>query len=241
MMCLSLRPEYGGVNTNEICVNICRIIKKRVVQVKNPWEDIRYSDYETHMSLPDVQQLQILSKIMESQFEQYQVQTVAILGIAGGNGLEHFDTNRIHTAYGIDVNEEYLEICRKRFSGLGDHLVLLKANLSEPGQNIPKVDFVIANLFIEYIGIDLFAGQIRESNASYVSCVIQKNEGDNFVSPSPYSSVFAGISRIHRDIEAEALSECMSRVGYLKTLSEKYKLPNQKSLIRIDFEKNNMA
>ncbi len=57
----------------------------------NPWEDISLSDYENHMSLASVKQLQALNEMMKKQFEAYPVESAMVLGIAGGNGLEHVD------------------------------------------------------------------------------------------------------------------------------------------------------
>ena len=67
----------------------------------NPWKKIGLSDYENHMSLESVQQLQALNRIMKEQFSNYELLrkktdiheelhgNVMILGVAGGNGLEH--------------------------------------------------------------------------------------------------------------------------------------------------------
>ena len=57
--------------------------------MRNPWEEIRLEDYEKHMALDSVRQLQALNGIMKAQMEAYPVKTVMILGVAGGNGLEH--------------------------------------------------------------------------------------------------------------------------------------------------------
>lgn len=57
--------------------------------MSNPWEEISLSDYENHMSLDSVRQLQAMNSIMKKQFEGYPVKTAMVLGIAGGNGLEH--------------------------------------------------------------------------------------------------------------------------------------------------------
>ena len=62
--------------------------------MSNPWKDISLSDYENHMSLDSVMQLQSMNQTMKSQLEDYDVHTVMILGIAGGNGLEHIDTEK---------------------------------------------------------------------------------------------------------------------------------------------------
>lgn len=34
----------------------------------NPWEEIRLDDYENHMSLENVYQLQVLNEMMREQF-----------------------------------------------------------------------------------------------------------------------------------------------------------------------------
>ena len=54
--------------------------------MNNPWEDIKLDDYENHMSLDSVRQLQTMNSIMKDQFEDYPVDTATVLGIAGGNG-----------------------------------------------------------------------------------------------------------------------------------------------------------
>ena len=56
--------------------------------MNNPWEDISLSDYENHMSLGSVAQLQAMNKIMKDQFGDYPVTSAMVLGVAGGNGLE---------------------------------------------------------------------------------------------------------------------------------------------------------
>ena len=43
------------------------------------------------MILDSVMQLQAMNEMMKGQFEAYPITNVMILGIAGGNGLEHID------------------------------------------------------------------------------------------------------------------------------------------------------
>ena len=51
--------------------------------MSNPWEEISLDDYEKHMSLDSVRQLQALDSIMKEQFSAYPVETAAVLGVAG--------------------------------------------------------------------------------------------------------------------------------------------------------------
>ena len=74
----------------------------------NPWKEIPLGDYENHMSLESVNQLQTLNSIMKGQLSDYDVSVAMILGVAGGNGLEHVDTGKYTAVYGVDINEGYL-------------------------------------------------------------------------------------------------------------------------------------
>ena len=56
--------------------------------MKNPWEEISLDDYERHMGLGSVMQLQAMNGMMKNQFEDYPVKSAMVLGVAGGgNGL----------------------------------------------------------------------------------------------------------------------------------------------------------
>lgn len=59
--------------------------------MSNPWEEIKLDDYENHMSMDGVFQRQAMNEMMKEQFSAYSVQSVMILGIAGGNGLEYIN------------------------------------------------------------------------------------------------------------------------------------------------------
>ena len=86
--------------------------------MSNPWEEIDLKDYESHMSLADVYQLQGMNEMMKEQFYTYGVRSLMILGVAGGNGLEHIDKASFQAVYGVDINQCYLEECRTRYKAL---------------------------------------------------------------------------------------------------------------------------
>ena len=47
--------------------------------MSNPWEEISLNDYENHMSLDSVKQLQIMNSIMKEQFEHHQMDEKSLL------------------------------------------------------------------------------------------------------------------------------------------------------------------
>lgn len=204
--------------------------------MNNPWETIPLSDYEKHMSLDTVLQLQTLSEMMKSALNRYPAKTLMILGVAGGNGLEHVDTSVFERVYGVDVNEEYLETCRCRYPNLIGTLETICADVSKDTCRLPQADLLLANLLIEYIGCDCFRKTVLQTAPRFVSCVIQVDTDSSFVSDSPYQHIFDGLQSIHRTINEKDLDEMMKSIGYCAELREEKGLPNGKRLVKLDFK-----
>ncbi len=203
----------------------------------NPFLDIPLDIYERHMSLDTVQQLQILNKKMKKQLCRYEVNSVMILGIAGGNGLEHIETHKIDIVYGVDINEKYLEACRQRYSLLNGRFETVCVDLTNKEVEIPKAKLVIANLLIEYIGYDAFAHHMRVMSPEYISVIIQINEQNGFVSESPYVHEFDRVSEVHHQIEENDLTDVLMGINYSKIYREDIPLPNGKKFVQVDFMK----
>ena len=205
--------------------------------MKNPWEEIPLTDYENHMKLDSVMQLQAMNEMMKDQFDTYPISSVAIFGIAGGNGLEHIQKGRFEKVYGIDINSSYLQEVIKRYPKLDGLLECLCINLINETDKLPKADMIIANLLIEYIGYECFQKAVRQVNPKYVSCIIQINIEDNWVSDSPYLHVFDGLEQVHHQMEEQALEKAMLEIDYHAIRTLEHMLPNGKKLVQIDFER----
>jgi len=204
--------------------------------MNNPWEDISLCDYENHMRLDTVMQLQTLNSTMKKQFEAYDVDTAMVLGVAGGNGLEHINSSKYTKVYGIDINKNYLNEVSKRYRELKDVLELLHIDLLKESDKLPKASLVIANLLIEYIGYSSFQTIIRQVKPKYVSCVIQINTDKlQWVSDSKYIHAFDRLDEIHNQMSEEDLTNAMQKIGYSLIAKEVGKLPNGKALLRLDY------
>ena len=204
--------------------------------MKNPWEEIALTDYENHMKLDSVMQLQTLNEMMKGQLAAYPVSSVMILGIAGGNGLEYVRKDKIERVYGVDINSSYLKEVMHRYPNLNGILECLCVNLIDETNALPKADMVVANLLIEYIGYECFQRAIRQVNPKYVSCIIQINMEDHWVSDSPYLHVFDGLEQVHHQMEEHALEQAMREIDYHMIRSLEHMLPNGKKLVQMDFE-----
>ncbi|MBE6764750.1 MAG: class I SAM-dependent methyltransferase [Ruminococcaceae bacterium] len=203
--------------------------------MNNPWKDIDLNAYESHMSLESVYQLQAMNEMMKEQFDAYDAHSVMILGIAGGNGLEHIDKDKFLSVYGVDINQDYLDECQKRYSSLGYIFKPICADLSDDRIQLPCTDLLVANLLIEYIGYDCFKNVVKKVNPKYISCIIQINTEESFVSDSPYLHVFDRLDEVHHQMEENQLINSLQKIGYTKKFTNERELPNGKKLVRIDF------
>ena len=203
--------------------------------MKNPWEEIPLTDYENHMKLGSVMQLQAMNEMMKGQFDAYPVTSVMIFGIAGGNGLEHIQKGKFKKVYGIDVNASYLKEVVQRYPELDGLLECLRIDLIDEADQLPTAEMVIANLLIEYIGYECFQKAIQHVKPKYVSCMIQINMEDHWVSDSPYLHVFDGLEQVHHQMEEHALENAMLEIDYHAIKTLEHLLPNGKKLVQMDF------
>ncbi|MDD3930060.1 MAG: class I SAM-dependent methyltransferase [Sphaerochaeta sp.] len=201
----------------------------------HPWLEIPLSVYETHMSQSQVGQLSTLNACMKDQLNTYPAKTVTVLGIAGGNGLEHADPAKISTLYGVDINASYLEQAARRHPELETILVPLCLDVTVQAKELARCDLLIADLVVEYLGYAAFLEAVQATRPTFVSVVIQMQETGAFVSESPLRSSFDCLETLLHPITAEGLGLEMSKSAYRLIHSESIPLPNQKRFIRLDY------
>ena len=203
----------------------------------NPWNEIALNDYESHMSLPSVLQIQTMNTEMQDQINGCPADTIMILGIAGGNGLEHIKAGKHAKVFGVDVNGNYLDSCLKRYPELKGVFIPIQTDLTRPDIQLPRADLVIANLLIEYIGYEAFQNVLDIVNPQYVSCMIQVNKDSGFVSDSPYLHVFDCLNVVHHQLFEKELTNALRHKGYIQNYGIEKPLPNGKALLRLDYNK----
>lgn len=157
----------------------------------NPWLSIPLADYEGHMNAPEVDQLEALSDLFAEALAQSRPQSVALLGIAGGNGLDRVDRALTKRVVGLDLNPSYLEAVRARYAA-DEYLELCCVDLAKQRVAVEPVRLVHAALVFEHAG----AGLCLENALSLVapggalSIVLQlpAEPGQN-VGASPFPSM----------------------------------------------------
>lgn len=207
--------------------------------MSNPWEKISLDNYEKHMSLDSVRQLQAMNAIMKEQFSAYPVDTATVLGIAGGNGLEHVSPDKFRKVCGVDINGNYLRAVAQRYTKLSGVLECLQIDLMNEAEKLPQSQLLIANLLIEYIGYGAFQRAVLQTAPEYVSCVIHINSDEKqWVSESPYLHAFDRLDEVHHQMEETTLTAAMNEIGWSLILQESCSLPNGKAFVRLDYKKN---
>lgn len=231
-----LKEAYLWYKENKDKVSAKEYMKYIDEYMANPWEEISLSDYENHMKLDSVMQLQMMNQMMKRQFNTYPVCSVMILGIAGGNGLEHVDASKFNKVYGIDINEEYIKAVKERYSCLSNILECIKLNLLKETDKLPQAELLVANLLIEYIGYDCFQKAVKQVQPQYISCIIQVNVDESWVSDSPYIHAFDDLDKVHHQMEENSLIQSLKCIGYKLREKIEQSLPNGKKLVQLDFE-----
>jgi len=122
------------------------------------------ADYERHMNSPEVRQLGALSDLFAEAVALRHPASIAVLGVAGGNGLDRIDDKITGRVVGLDVNPRYLDAVRKRYAELPG-LELHRVDLTEETISIEPVQLVHVALVFEHAGV----GRALENAISLVA------------------------------------------------------------------------
>jgi predicted O-methyltransferase YrrM len=91
-----------------------RRFQMATVATRNPWLNIPLDDYAAHMSLPAVGPAQMLADQLDHAIARWAPTSIAVIGCAGGNGLERIAAGTVGRVVAVDVNPDYIERTRVR-------------------------------------------------------------------------------------------------------------------------------
>ena len=209
----------------------------------NPWRQLPHDIYEKHMGHENVRQLEMLSRILREQLSLIADITgpaVAILGITGGNGLYNIEAGRYKAVIGLDVNKDYLDICRERYKRLPElklHRIDLMAEKDRAVDILEQCDLISANLVVSHIRLENFIDIIGRLEKPIVSVTIQYDPDGQSLSHSGYEAAFNDILAYGKKCDEQALDAAMFNAGYMQIYRKEYELPNKKMFIRLDYKR----
>lgn len=199
--------------------------------MSNPWLSIPLADYEGHMSAEGVRQLGIVADLFKFALNYCRPESVAILGIAGGNGVDQIDCATTTRIVGVDINRAYLDEVRRRFGALSD-LELHCCDLAEREFRLAPVKLVHAALIFEHAGLDLALENALSLVApdGKLSVILQlpSNE-EQGVATTSYTSMQA-LKQCFALIGAAEFQDLLKRKGFELVMHERRSLPAGKAL-----------
>ena len=211
-------------------------------KTQNPWLQIPAEDYEGHMSAPNVAQLQMLNKIFADVLNEIQPKSIAVLGCTTGNGFEHLINKKIERIVGVDINPDYISICKKRFQKKLSKLKLICTDLNEAEFPDSSFDLIHAALVFEYVEVESLLSKISHwlKPRGILSVVLQlPSEISAPVSETQYQSVKV-LSPLIKLVDPEEFSEKARKYKLKEVKNYKIKLQSGKSFLVIIFKQNNV-
>jgi SAM-dependent methyltransferase len=165
-----------------------------VTDVRNPWLEIPLIDYERHMALPEIGQARMLSGQLKLAVEANKPQSLALIGCAGGNGLETIIGGSVRRIVGIDINAQYIEIIHSRFCNFFEQLEVYIGNIENIRYEIAPVELIFSGLIFEYVEVVSAINTMKNiclPNGRLFILLQNPDATVRPVSPSPYTSLKA--------------------------------------------------
>jgi SAM-dependent methyltransferase len=199
--------------------------------MSNPWLSVPLAEYEGHMNAPQVRQSEPLSDLFAAAIAYSRPGSVAVLGIAGGNGLARINPDAVTRVVGVDINQSYLDAVQLRYSFV-QGLELYCIDLAEQTLEMEPVQLVHAALIFEHAGM----GRCLENAVSLVapggalSVVLQlPSETEQAVSKTQFTAI-QNLQSHFRFISPQSLEETLERRRFHLRFQTKRELPGGKGL-----------
>jgi SAM-dependent methyltransferase len=194
----------------------------------NPWSLVPAADYERYMGADGLDQLAPLSALFQEAYLAAQPDRVLVVGCATGNGLEHVAPAVTRRVVGLDVNLQYLGICRQRFFHLGARLELYCTSATAWRAPPGSFDLVHAGLVFEYLQpaplVEQLATWLAPGGTCQVVLALPGGEGPPVAQP-----VLELIRRAMKLVPPEELTALMAGHGLKLRRSQTVTLRHGKS------------
>lgn len=203
----------------------------------NPWINIALPDYEGHMALPTIGQAAMLAEEFRKAVATTQPRTVALLGCAGGNGLDALCGKNVERIVCVDINRDYLAVLQQRYQARLANLACHACEL-EVFRSPAPVDLVFGGLVFEYVRLEEAVESVAlllKPGGDFHALLQLPAEGLATVSPSPYAEALASVGVFFRYVDASEFIRLALKHGLLFMGRQLVELPSGKSFAVLRF------
>ncbi len=182
------------------------------------------------MSAPAIGQAQMLADQLEVLVKRIRPNSVAVVGCAGGNGLDRLIDNHVERVVGVDINPKYIDEVAARYAGRVNGLHLICADVQSESLRFEPVDLIYAGLVFEYVDVERTVATLKRNcrQGGVVATVLQLPSTDlAVVSPSNYKSL-SQLGSVIRLVDPAHLSSISAGAGFAVSTPEIIELPSGK-------------
>ena len=211
--------------------------------MRHPWLEIPITDYEAHMALPSVGQAQLLCTALQRTVTQFQPRSLAVFGVAGGNGLEFVERAIVHRVVALDFNPDYLALCSRRHAASFAEFEPVLHDLSQGPPVITPVECIFAGLVLEYLCVESFSGYLASlltPGGRFAALLQLPSPALPEVSATPFTSL-TRLESAFSFVHPVSLHDSLSAHGFLRIAADRYDLDSGKSFYYASYQVTNAA
>ena len=159
------------------------------------------------------------------------IKNLSIIGLGKlGSSMVGAFASRGFNVIGVDINKNYLDLCKERFSGKLSHMKLICSDLNEFEFISVKMDVVHAALIFEYLDVEKLLQKISTwlKPNGYLSVVLQlESRTSAAISETEFQSLKL-LSPIHNLIDPKKFSKMCFEFGFKEMEGYEVSLPGEK-------------
>jgi hypothetical protein len=195
------------------------------------------------MALPSVGQAQLLGTALQRTVVQYRPRSLAVLGVAGGNGLEFVERDLVRRVVALDFNPGYLAQCSHRYASSFSEFEPVLHDLSQGPPAITPVECIFAGLILEYLRVEVFCGylaSILKPRGSFATLLQLPSPTQPEVSPSPFTSL-TRLESAFSFVDPAFLDDRLVANGFSRVVRDRYDLASGKCFYYASYQATNAA
>ena len=203
----------------------------------NPWTHIPLADYEGHMAFPAIGQAAMLADEFRQAVAANAPSSLALLGCAGGNGLEALYGGDVERVVCVDINPDFLAALQARH---GSNLCGLECHACEVERfrTDVRVDLVFAGLLFEYTRLEealASVARLLRPGGAFYAVLQQPSAAHATVSPSPHAAALASVGAFFRYVAPAELIRHAAQCGLRLQTARELRLASGKSFCSLRF------